>query len=341
MIQSHPSPNAEGTESMSGRMACLAGEAVYGLRDKGSFAGEAIGRRQTPFGTSEVIFEIHGNGQPYYLLCPHGAHRYEVSAGFVNHRANLYALKDLGVQTVVSFAAAGAISHNYGIGDLVVAGDVIDRTTRRPTTFFENTGMGVLRQFPVFCPALREAMTDCLDEMNVKYHRKGTLVVSEGPRLETPAEIRFLAAAGGHLVGHSFVPEAFLAKELQMCYAGVAYVANYAETGSHQRPFSTADLFGGLAAPDDAGRRARAVETIGRLVERLSQVVPKAPAQCTCDQTMARQIEQFGLPEDFRLWFPPPPAGGAYEPTAPQGDRLAKPLAGRDLRQRGPMRRQA
>ena len=227
-----------------------------------------------------------------------------------NYRANLYALKDLGVRCVLGFGAAGAISHNYNVGDIVLVSDLIDRTTRRPTTFFENAPTGMLRQFPVFCPGLRRAMADCLDGMGCGFHQNSTLVVTEGPRLETPAEIRFLATAGAELVSHHFAPEAFLAKELELCYAGAAYVANYAETGSRYRPFSATDLFGGLAVRNEVERLNRATEMVANLVVLVSQRVLNHSAQCECNQTMRGQVEKFGLSTDWRDWFGPADSAG-------------------------------
>ena len=240
---------------MAATLACLAGSAIYRLQEQGRFAAREVGRRQTPFGPSEVIFLVERADRPYYLVPRHGAGAHRLSAAFVNHRANFYALKDLGVRCVASWSAVGAISHNLNVGNLVIVSDLIDRTSRRVNTFFENTGMGILRQFPVFCPYLQRGMAGGLGDMGRHCREHGTMVVTDGPRLETPAEVQFLAAAGGELVSHNFAPEAFLAKELELCFAGLAYVVNYAETGSRYRPFSANDLFGGLAAPTDAEAR--------------------------------------------------------------------------------------
>jgi 5'-methylthioadenosine phosphorylase len=246
---------------------------------------------------------------------------YQLSGSFINYRANLYALKDLGVRGIISFSAAAAISHNHNVGDLILVSDLIDRTTHRPGTFFENAGFGALRQFPVFCPALRKAMADCLRDMGCQFRDDSTLVVTEGPRLETPAEVRSLAAAGGELVGHHLAPEAFLAKELELCLAGVAFVTNYAETGSQYRPFSASDLFGGLASPDNEERVDHALRVIAALAPKVATYAAGHGRTCECDKTMRATAAKYGLPEDWHEWFPPVPAGdaGVYEqtPTGP------------------------
>jgi 5'-methylthioadenosine phosphorylase len=298
-------------------LACLADQAVYRLQEQGRFRCKPIGRRQTPFGVSEAIFLSEDAETPYYLLAQHGAGGYQVSGSFINYRANLYALKDLGVRGIICFTAAAAVSHNHSVGDLILVSDLIDRTTRRPGTFFENAGFGSLRQFPVFCPAMRKAMADCLREMGCQFRDDSTLVVTEGPRLETPAEVRSLAATGGELVGHHLAPEAFLAKELELCLAGVAFVTNYAETGSQFRPFSANDLFGGLASPDNEERVIQALNHIADLVPKVSAYAARQGRSCECDKTMRYTVQKFGLPTDWHEWFAPMPTGevGVYEKT--------------------------
>lgn len=289
---------------MAPTLACMAGKAFYRLKEQGAFNGREVGRRDTPFGQSETIYLVEGaDAPPYYLLPRHGAGKRRVSSTFVNHRANFYALKDLGVQHVLAWSAAGAISHNYNIGDLVLVSDLIDRTTCRARTFFENNDLGALRQFPVFCPPLLKAMGGALAAMRQPHRESGALVVTEGPRLETPAEIRLYSVAGAELIGHNFAPEAFLAKELELCFAGLAYVVNYAETGSHYRPFSAADLFGGLAAPSDSDRINHAINSLPELLRRLSKELMENPPACQCSQTMRYEAQKHNLPADWRQWF--------------------------------------
>lgn len=288
---------------MAPAFACMAGMAVYRLQAQGKLLGKDLGPRRTPFGHSESILRIEDCEHPYYLLSRHGAGKYRLSATFVNHRANLYALKDLGVRAVLGWSAVGAISHNLNIGELIVASDLIDRTTRRPNTFFEGTGLGVLRQFPVFCPALQQATVQGLQQLNRTVRPKATLAVTEGPRLETPAEVRMHAATGAEIIGHNFAPEAFLAKELQLCFAGLAYVVNYAETGSRYRPFSAAGLFGGLAAESDADRISRTVDALPDLLPKLSRAVAETEPTCDCGRTMEYEVNKYKLGDDWRRWF--------------------------------------
>ncbi|HOD80198.1 MAG: S-methyl-5'-thioadenosine phosphorylase [Planctomycetes bacterium ADurb.Bin126] len=291
---------------MSATFACIAGEEIFRPWDERRIAGRRVEPRQTPLGASGEMFLIESADVPFYLLPRYGTGTAGDLArrGGVNHRANLYALKDLGVQYVLGWGPGGAITHNYAVGDLVILSDLVDHTYLRPKTFFENSPLGFLRQFPVFCPTLRRLAGEVLHDMRLVCHGTGTAAVSEGPRMETPAEIRLLAGAGAEIATHAFVPEAFLAKELQLCFAAVCYIVNYAETGSRHRPFAAGDLFGGLTQKSEQDRLASAVGSLGEIIHRIASAVPP-PSQspCECQKTMAHHVAKYHLGDDWRTWF--------------------------------------
>ena len=289
-------------KTMPTRIACIAGEEIYRQWDAGRIDGERIGTRSTPFGESGEIFLIN-SAKPFYLLPRYGAGLRKTSPGKINSRANMYALKDLGVQHVLAWGPAGAITHNIAVGDMVVLDDVIDRTYLRDQTFFENSPLGFLRQFPVFCPTLRRVANNALASMKLLHRSSGVAAVSEGPRLETPAEVRMLLAIGAEIVTHSFVPEVFLAKELQMCYAAICYIVNYAETGSRHKPFVAGDLFGGLGQTSDTQRLATAIGAMTRIVSNIAAAIEEPRTDCDCDKTMHHHIRQYQLSNDWRTWF--------------------------------------
>ncbi len=284
-------------------VACVAGEAVYRQLHAGRIGGEKVGPRKTPLGPSGEIFLVAGDARPFYLLPRYGAGMDKTSPGRINDRANMYALKDLGVRRVLAWGAGGAVTHNFAVGDLVILDDVIDRTYLRYKTFFEDSPLGFLRQFPVFCPTLRHDIGTVLEEMRLVHHQAGTAAVCEGPRLETPAEIRMLSAIGAEIVTHCFVPEVFLAKELELCYAAICYVVNFAETGSRHRPFKAEDLFGGLMQRSDRERLAAAVSAITEITHKVADVAENGGTACECDRTMAANVREYHLGENWREWL--------------------------------------
>ncbi len=288
---------------MAVTIACIAGEEVYRQWEAGRIQGRSLGGRNTPFGVSGEVFLVEADPQPYYLLPRYGAGILKTAPHKVRDRANLYALKDLGAEMVVAWGSGGAVTHNIAVGDLVILDDVIDMTHQRPRTFFEDSPLGFLRQFPVFCPSLRRVLGSVLHDMKLVYQGAGTAAVCEGPRLETPAEVRMLAALGAEIVTHAFVPEVFLARELQLCYAAVCYVVNYAETGSRHRPFAAGELFGGLTQPSDGDRLAAAVGAMSRVVAEVAAAPRQTSSECDCRQTMAHHVRDYNLPQDWRKWF--------------------------------------
>ena len=287
---------------MSAKLACVAGGPLFRVMQSGVLRAKELPRRDTPFGESEQILLVEDAAAPFYIVPRQLADRGRLAPSNINYRATLFALKDLGACGVLSWSAAGAIRHNHPLGHTIIPDDVIDMTRRRPTTFFENSGLGLLRQFPVFCPAMREAVEAVLAQFNVPVHAGGTVAVTEGPRLETPAEIRMLTTMGAELVTHTLVPEVFLAKELQMCFAGVCYLVNYAETGSRHRPFS-GDLFGGLNGGTEADRIARITDALPQVMARLAELCESDEQECECRRTMADQAAAEDLDADWHKWF--------------------------------------
>ena len=288
---------------MAATMACIAGEEIYRQWEAGRITGEKIGPHPTPFGPSGELFLVHSQDHSFYLLPRYGPGLHKTRPCKVNDRANMYALKDLGVQFVLAWAPGGAVTHNFAVGDLVVCDDVIDQTHMRNKTFFEVCPLGYLRQFPVFCPTLRRAAGGVLHDMKLVYHGAGTVAVCEGPRLETPAEVRMLSAIGAEVVTHAFVPEVFLAKELQLCYAAICYLVNYAETGSRHRPFRPGDLFGGLTQRPEEERLSAAVSAMSEIVRNVAAAMAGGERLCECNKTMAANIRQYNLSEDWHNWF--------------------------------------
>jgi len=284
-------------------IACISGEEVHRQWDAGRIEGERIGPRPTPFGDSGEIFLVHADDVSYYLLSRHGKGLAKRAPAGVPDRANIYALKDLGVERILGWGPGGAITHNIAVGDLVILGDLIDGTHLRQRTFFEDNPLGYIRQFPVFCPQLRRVLGEVLSEMKLVHHLGGTVVVREGPRLETPAEIGMYSTVGAEVVSHVFVPEVFLAKELQMCYAAICYAVNFAESGSKHRPFAPGNLFGPLSDKSDRERLAGIVGAQGQIVRQVALALQAEPAKCDCGQAMADNIRQFNLSPDWHNWF--------------------------------------
>lgn len=256
---------------------------------------------QTPYGPSRPVHFFAHAGLTFGVLSRHGEAGYEISAPFINARANLYALKALGVEKILAWVAPGSLNEAMAPGDLVAPHDVLDEGQGGPHTFYPGVGWGFIRHNPVFCPELRATMLGALAGVPFTVHDRAVYVATTGPRLETAAEIRKFRLLGGDLVGQTLVPEVFLARELELCYAALTYVVNYAE-GLVERPYEPGVLFEGLATPEEVAK-VRAVEgAFPELVLKLLPALAGTGRQCPCPRLMERYRRRGDITNDWRTW---------------------------------------
>jgi len=267
--------------------------------------GERLGTRRvrTPYGLSNPVHWCEKDGFRFLFLSRHGERGYETTAPYVNYRANVYAAKRLGVTRIIAWTGPGAVSRRYRPGDLVLPDDLVDFTRSRPSTFYEGKGIGFIRQFPVFCEAIRGALRNASKRRHGagRLHFGGTYVCTEGPRLETPAEIRFFGWAGGDLVGMTLCPEAFLARELEICYAPVAYVTNYAE-GVRRLPYRRGALFEGMLPRSFAPAVEAVKNAIPGIAIAAAMALEGRERDCPCAVSMERYRRKGVIGADFREW---------------------------------------
>ena len=220
----------------------------------------------TRFGPVELAV-IELGGVEVAVLPRHGfAHT--VPPHRVNYRANISALVKLGVERVLATGAVGSLREELRPGVAVVADDFIDLTRTRPLSLYEGPRVVHADLTEPFCPELRRCLVEAATRVGLEVHDGGVYVCTEGPRFETPAEIRAYRAMGGDVVGMTLATEAALAREAGLCYAALCLVTNMA------------------AGMQSAVTAEEVVEVLGRLgsrvVEALSEAVKLIPAQRSC-----------------------------------------------------------
>jgi 5'-methylthioadenosine phosphorylase len=202
-------------------------------------AGLGEGRRHavdTPFGQpSDEIVEAEIEGAPVFLLSRHGP-GHTLNPSQVPYRANIFALKKLGVTHIIASGAVGSLREEFRPRDVVIADQVIDKTFRRPGTFFDKAAVHVELAEP-FCPRLRRILSEVGKELKSeeavgdgrgpKVFDRGCYVCMEGPGFSTRAESLMHRLWGGDLIGMTAMPEAKLAREAEIGYALVALVTDY------------------------------------------------------------------------------------------------------------------
>ncbi|MCP4141533.1 MAG: S-methyl-5'-thioadenosine phosphorylase [Chloroflexi bacterium] len=181
----------------------------------------------TPFGDpSAPVITGTLEGQPIAFLARHGiGHRLNPSE--VNYRANIYALKSLGVEKIVSVNACGSLREDYAPGDIVIPDQLFDMTKERKRTFFEGGLVSHISVADPFCPDFSAQILDSLQQTGATVHEGGSFITIEGPRFSTRAESNIFRSWDISIIGMTTAPEAFLAREAEICYGVMAHVTDY------------------------------------------------------------------------------------------------------------------
>lgn len=180
----------------------------------------------TPFGApSDMIVVGRLNGLQVAFLPRHGRGHIHTPSHLPS-RANIYALKTLGVERIISVNAVGSLDAKIQPRDIVTPNQIIDRTRGRISTFFDSGPVAYIGFADPFCPELSSLLANAVNEAKITVHREGTLVVIEGPAFSTRAESKIYQTWGGTIVGMTALPEAKLAREAEMCYASLSLVTD-------------------------------------------------------------------------------------------------------------------
>jgi 5'-methylthioadenosine phosphorylase len=252
----------------------------------------------TPFGDpSDALVIGTLEGVRVAFVARHGrGHR--ITPTEVNYRANLFALKSLGVEQVISISACGSLREHLHPGEVVVPDQLFDFTKRRAYTFF---GGGLVAHVGVadpFCLRLSTLMADAVAEVGGTVHRGGRFITIEGPRFSTKGESFTYRAWGMDIIGMTTSPEAFLAREAEMCYAVMGHVTDYDVWHETEDPVSVDALLATLAA-----NAALAQDAVRGLVAKLAA----AERNCECGSTLATSLitQRDLIPEDLKRRLAP------------------------------------
>ena len=269
-------------------IAVIGGSGAYHL-----LADQVLGKEKkclsldTPYGASAPIHHFISDDLEFLFLSRHGETDYSLTAPFVNYRANIHALKECGVRRIIAWSGPGIINTAFKPGDFVVPHDIIDETRNRATTFFDNTGVGFIRQSQPFCPQIAHTLHDVLHDSGLPHHEQAVYACTEGPRLETPAEIRKLRILGADLVGMTLAPEAFLAREKEICYTPFCYLTNYAE-GVKPREFKKGELFEGMQTEEEKKNVDASIQKFPALIRAVFESLKEEERACDCSEALRR-----------------------------------------------------
>ena len=247
----------------------------------------------TPFGKPSAPIIIGTlEGRQVAFLARHGL-GHHISPSEVNYCANLYALKSLGVERVVGISACGSLREDYVPGDLVVPDQIFDLTRNRRRTFF---GDGLVAHIGVadpFCPQLSTFVFEAIKATGATAHFGGTFLTVEGPRFSTKAESNVYRSWGMSLIGMTTSPEAFLAREAELCYTVMAHVTDYDVWHQEQEPVSVGAVITVLNRNTHI-----ATQAIAHLAKHLID-----ERQCECGDALATALitQPERIPPETRL----------------------------------------
>ncbi|MFN4012936.1 MAG: S-methyl-5'-thioadenosine phosphorylase [Aquificaceae bacterium] len=248
---------------------------------------------RTPFGDpSSPVVMVNVAGKKLFFLSRHGeGHTYPPH--LVPYKANLWAFRELGIKRVIAISAVGGINRKLSPGDFVVVDDLLDFTKKRKDSFYEgkfslpvdgeDKVARLLKEGKVvhidatqlYCPQMRRVMIGVLERLKLPYHASGVYACTEGPRFETPAEIRMIERLGGDVVGMTGYPEVVLARELTMCYMSLCVVANPAAGIAGYR----------LTSEEVINLMKQKEEEIGRILAEFVKELPEE-RDCGCEKIL-------------------------------------------------------
>jgi 5'-methylthioadenosine phosphorylase len=256
------------------KIAIIGGTGVYDPNILLNVRSEEI---STPYGSVQYNVGEYAGKEVAFL--PRHGNKHSIPPHLINYRANIWAMKKLGVENIIATTAVGSLNIEMKPGHFVLVDQFLDFTKGRASTFYEGGERGVVHVdlTKPYCEKLRETVHTAAKALTIPIHTKGVYVCTEGPRFETPAEINMFAQFGGDLVGMTNVPEAVLAREAEMCYSTVSMVTNYA-AGISPQPLTHGEVLETMAANGD---------NIKKLIMKSIELIEVGSATCSCSKALA------------------------------------------------------
>jgi 5'-methylthioadenosine phosphorylase len=235
----------------------------------------------TPYGAPSappVIGEVGGRGVAF--IPRHGL-KHEFPPHRIPYQANLWAMKELGVERVLGPNACGSLQAAVKPGDFVICDQLVDRTHDRPNTFYDGPVTTHISFADPYCSTMRAVTIAAGRELGISLHDRGTVVVIEGPRFSTRAESAWFASAGWEVINMTQYPEAVLARELELCYANISLITDYDVGVEGVPPVTHEEVVRVFAENND------------KLRDLLFSVIPSLPEQRECECATALDGARF------------------------------------------------
>ena len=198
-----------------------------GVYDQDNFENVKEVKVFTPFGATSDLVSVGLYKNVKVAFIPRHGRNHTIPPHRVNYRANVWALKQLGVKRIIASAAVGSLREDYGPGTFVIPDQFIDRTKKRLDTFYEGGQVCHISAADPFCEQLRQLFITNAQKLGIDAKKTGTYICIEGPRFSTRAESRLFQMWNADVVGMTLYPECVLAREAELCYVSVSIVTDY------------------------------------------------------------------------------------------------------------------
>lgn len=228
----------------------------------------------TPFGAPSDLVTLGTYENRRVAFIPRHGMGHQIPPHGINNRANIWALKELGVERIVASSACGSLREDYKPGDFVITDQFIDRTRKRQDTFYEGGRLCHISAADPICPQLHDFFVEHARRLGLTVHPNGTYVCIEGPRYSTRAESRLFRQWGADIIGMTLYPECVLAREAEICYVSLAMVTDYDVWA--EKPVSTQEVIRTLKAN---------AENFKRLIMNAIPQIPRE-RKCQCGQAL-------------------------------------------------------
>lgn len=224
-------------------------------------------RVETPYGPPSDDVAVGRVGDKRVAFLPRHGRRHTIPPHRINYRANVWAMKQLGVRWLFGPCAVGSLQPHVRPGDFVLCDQFVDRTWGRPDTFYDGPVTTHVSAADPYCPTLRTRVAQAARARDLPLHERGTVVVIQGPRFSTRAESRWFRSQGWEVINMTQYPEAHLARELGICYVNISLVTDYdvgVEGDPHRAPVTAQEVVEQFAA-NNAKLRELILDAIQRL----------------------------------------------------------------------------
>ena len=223
---------------------------------------------ETPYGApSDAITIGELTGRSVAFLPRHGK-KHTIRPTDVNSRANIFALKEIGVARILAPSAVGSLKEDYKPGDVVFVDQFIDRTTKREQSFYTCNKVCHISVAEPMCPEIRQVLIAITEDMGIRTHSTGTYVCIEGPRFSTKAESKLFRSWEADIIGMTLVPECVLAREAELCYASISTVTDFDVWKDHV-----------VSADEVVATMKASVEKVKSII---LEAVTRLPKDCSC-----------------------------------------------------------